>query len=311
MNGGVLDIAEMATVEAARPTPAHDAALGGGRPEWWPDGVALAAAGLALGVALLGPRLLPDTDPLGVDPYALRLGAVSLVLLAAAAGLGRFRAALPVMVGVAAVVLPFVLWSATPWLLGHLGGGDIGYRPAVLIADAAYLVAAFVITLGAARLARASWWRWPRLGFGLLPLLATAATVAVMVLVFLAIPATLLGRVAVPLAVLSRDLPLLGPAYCLQAAAQELAFRGALLRTLERAAPPWMANLGQALLFGLAHIAVQYEGPTDTIVPVTVALGFGLGWVTQRTGSVWPAIVAHAVLEVGQAYGVLPGLYGF
>lgn len=298
----------MDTAEAISTAPAP-LLTRGELPEWWPDAVALAAAGVALGLALLGPRLLPDTDPRGVDPYALRLGAVALVLLGAAVR-GRWRPALPVMVAVAAVVLPFVLWSAGQRLLTWASGEALGFRTQLLVTNAAYAIASLAIVVGAARLARASWWRWPRLGCSRRAVGGAVLTVVLMVLGFLAVPATLVGRLAVPLAVLARDLPLLGPAYCLQAVAQELAFRGALLRTLERAAPPWLANLGQALLFGLAHIAVQYEGPTDSIVPITVALGFGLGWVTQRTGSLWPAIVAHAVLEVGQAYGVLPGLYG-
>ncbi|HEY6379422.1 MAG TPA: type II CAAX endopeptidase family protein [Candidatus Dormibacteraeota bacterium] len=298
----------MTTTAAIRTAPAPPVRRG--RPLWWADFTALSAAGLALGIALLGPRLLPDTDPLGVDPYALRLGAVSLALLAAAALSPRLRPALPVMVAVAAVVLPFVLWSALPWLLVRVSGDALGYRVTTFVQDAAYALATLAIVVAAARLARASWWRWPRLGMSWMSAGAALLTVLAMVLVFLAVPATLVGRIAVPLAALTRDLPLLGPAFMLQAVAQELAFRGALLRTLERAAPFWMANLGQALLFGLAHIAVQYEGPTDTIVPITVALGLALGWVTKRTGSLWPAIVAHAVLEVGQAYGVLPGLYG-
>lgn len=298
----------MSTAEAVRATPSPR--LGRGRPAWWNDFTALTAAGVALGVALLGPRLLPDTDPLGVDPYSLRLGAVSVALLVAAIASVRLRPAVPVLVAVAAVVLPFVLWSVMPWLLGRISGDALGYRSTVLVQDAAYALATLVIVAGAAGLAGASWWRWPRLGASWRALGVAVLTVVLMALVFLAIPATLLGRIAVPLATLTRDLPLLGPAYVLQAVAQELAFRGALLRTLERTAPLWLANLGQAMLFGLAHIAVQYEGPTDTIVPVTVAVGLALGWVTQKTGSLWPAIVAHAVLEVGQAYGVLPGLYG-
>jgi membrane protease YdiL (CAAX protease family) len=44
---------------------------------------------------------------------------------------------------------------------------------------------------------------------------------------------------------------------------------------------------------------------------VTVVLGFVLGWVTQRTGSLWPAIVIHAVGDVAVDAGVMPGLYGF
>lgn len=267
---------------------------------------------------LLGPRFLPDTDPLGVDPYSVRLAAVTVALLALVAAVPRLRPALPVQVAVAAVVLPFVVWQSASWVLdkvaphvpARLGSWLVQGRPAFLLAQVGYLTAAILLCVAGARLAGTSWARWLRLRVDGRAVSATVATVVVMCVAFLAVPATLVGRLAVPLAVLSRDLPLLGPAYVLQAAAQEIAFRGALLRTLERTGPPWAANLGQSLLFGLAHIAVQYEGPTDSIIPVTVVLGLALGWVTQRTGSIWPAVVAHAVLEVGQAYGVLPGLYG-
>lgn len=276
---------------------------------WYPDAVTLLVAGVALGLVLLGPRALPDTDPVGVDPFEVRLGAVSLALLLAGA-VPRLRATLPVSLGVAAVVLPFVLWSASPRIIGRLAGDHITYRPMVLITDIAYLVTTAAIAVVALRISRVSLLGGLRLRVGRWALVASVATVAAMVVVFLAIPATLIGRLAVPLAVLSRDLPYLGPAFVLQAVAQELAFRGLLLSTLERAAPLWLANLGQSLIFGLAHIAVQYEGPVDSIVPITAALGFALGWVTQRTGSIWPAVIAHATIEVGQAYGVLPGLYG-
>src|SRR5450759_2628493 len=109
------------------------------------------------------------------------------------------------------------------------------------------------------------------------------------------LPATLLGRQGIAPVALARDLPLQGPASALQGFAQELQFRGLLLGALDRVAPPWAANLGQAAFFGLAHIAVQYQGPADAFVPVTVALGWLFGWITQKTGSLWPAIIIHAI----------------
>ncbi|HET9052033.1 MAG TPA: type II CAAX endopeptidase family protein [Candidatus Dormibacteraeota bacterium] len=288
---------------------------------WWPDAAALLVAGGALAVALLGPRALPDTDPFGVDPYGLRLAAVTILLLAATAA-RPVRPALPVLIGVAAVVLPFVLWSAANdlWALtvvpaGNWFGRDLslGFRSGVLMQDAAYLAA----TLGAAGVAllasRRSRRAPPALRVASLPPRAVAATgglVVAMAVVTLAIPAQVLGRVALPLARLATDMSLLGPAFALQGAAQEFAFRGVLLGTLERSMPRWLANGGQALLFGLAHVAVMYEGVSASIVPVTVALGFALGWVTQRTGSIWPAVAVHAIVEIGQGYLVLPGLYG-
>lgn len=290
--------------------------------EWWPDAATMLVACAGLGVALLAVRLLPDTDPLGVDPYGVRMAAVTLALLVAALAVPRLRLAVPVLIGVGAVVLPFVLWGSILDLLAdtvqprHLLGlpDHFDYRPGEVVRESVYVAA----TLAAAGVA--VWWarrhgqappRIRLLSFGVRALVATLAVVLGMAVLTLAIPAQVLGRVALPLARLSTELPLLGPAFALQGAAQELAFRGVLLGTLERSMPPWLANAGQALLFGLAHIAIPYEGPAASIVPVTIALGLALGWVTQKTGSIWPAVVAHAVIEVGQAYVVTPGLYGY
>ena len=147
--------------------------------------------------------------------------------------------------------------------------------------------------------------------FGTAAALATVLGIAVFLVVVLLLPATLLGREGIAPLALARDLPLQGPASVLQSFAQELQFRGLLLGALDRVAPPWAANLGQATFFGLAHIAVQYQGPAGAFVPVTIALGWVLGWVTQRTGSLWPAIIIHAVADVAVTVGVIPGLYGY
>jgi membrane protease YdiL (CAAX protease family) len=267
------------------------------------------AATVALGVALLVPRAF--SDPIGVDRYDARLAAVSLVLLGAALWLSRLRDTRAVLIAVAAITAPFCLWEATPRVLGifwpQLGGNE-------RFAWAG--VAQMVLTLGFAALA----WRLlpadrrPLLRLGRFAPLAALAAVGGTVLLLgiaLAVPATLLGRLGFPLVALQRDMPWVAPGNVLQAAAQELEFRGLLMGALERVAPPWMANLGQAVFFGLAHIAVQYEGPAGPFVPVTIALGFLLGWVTQRTGSLWPAIIIHAVADVAVAAAVLPGLYGY
>ncbi len=270
---------------------------------------ALAASAVALGVALLVPRTF--NDPVGVDPYDVRLAAVSLLLLGAALAVRRLRDTRPVLIAVAAITAPFCLWSATPQVLGLIWpglGGDERFGWAG--------VAQTVLTAAFAALALhalAPRWR-PRLRLGHLgrgALLATVAGSLLLLGIALAIPATLLGRLGLPPVALQRDMPWVAPGNVLQALAQELEFRGLLMGSLERVAPPWLANLGQAVFFGLAHIAVQYEGPAGPFVPVTIALGFVLGWVTQRTNSLWPAIVIHAVGDVAVAAAVLPGLYGY
>lgn len=270
--------------------------------------VPLGIAAAALGVALLVPRLY--ADPVGVDPYATRLAAVAVGLLVAAVVLGQADA-LAVLLAVATVAAPFSLWAATPHLAAVVTGDRVVGNGGVLAADVAYVV----LTLGGVVLAR--FWvpapLRPRVRLARLPPRAALAGIgasALLVAVALALPAPLLGREAIQPVAAARDLPLLGPAFALQAMAQEVQFRGLLLGALERGCAPWVANLGQAAFFGLAHVAVQYEGPAGPFVPVTVALGWGLGWLTQRTASVWPAIVVHAVLEVAVAVAVVPGLYG-
>jgi membrane protease YdiL (CAAX protease family) len=65
------------------------------------------------------------------------------------------------------------------------------------------------------------------------------------------------------------------------------------------------------VVFGLAHLAIVYQGPVAPFVPLTMLLGFVLGWVTQKTNSIWPAVVVHGVADVVVTLAVLPGLYGF
>jgi membrane protease YdiL (CAAX protease family) len=269
----------------------------------------MAAVAVALGISLLLPRAFGD--PVSVDPYDVRLAGVSLVLLGAALLVRRLRETRAILLAVAAVTAPFCLWSATPRVLGmlwpQLGGDELfGWSGvAQMVLTAGFVVLAWLVLDPAGR---------PQMRLSRFTT-ATAAVClggsALLIGIALALPATWLGRLGIPPVALARSMPWVAPGDVLQAAAQELEFRGLLMGALERVSRPWVANLGQALFFGLAHIAVQYQGPTGPFVPVTVVLGFVLGWVTQRTGSLWPAIVIHAVGDVAVDAGVMPGLYGF
>ncbi len=289
---------------AAPATPARQP------PPWHGAATALGAGGVALGISLLLPRAF--SDPVSVDPYEARLAGVSLALLGAALLAPRLRDTRAVLLAVASITAPFCLWSATPRVLSVLWpqlGGD------QLFAWAG--VAQTVLTLGFVALA---WWllqpeRRPRMRlrrFTPVTALVCLGGSALLIGIVLALPATWLGRLGIPPTALARTMPWVAPGDVLQAASQELEFRGLLMGALERVtARPWLANLVQALLFGLAHIAVQYQGPAGPFVPVTIVLGFVLGWVTQRTGSLWPAMVIHAVGDVAVDIGVMPGLYGY
>lgn len=68
---------------------------------------------------------------------------------------------------------------------------------------------------------------------------------------------------------------------------EEVAFRGHLASTLHLRHRPAFAVAASALLFGALHL--------DPLrAPSLILLGALYGWLAWRTGSVWPAVVAHA-----------------
>ncbi len=277
---------------------------------WWMPSAALAIAAAALGATLLAPRLF--SDPVGIDPYVLRLTAVALALALVALVWARFAALRPVLLAVAAMTAAFSVFAGGPQWIEDIAGNRFDFNTQVLLASAAeaIITAAFVVL--ALRTSPPALRPLMRLRtMGPAALVATIAGVAVFFLVVMALPATLLGREGIGPVALARDLPMAAPACALQALAQELQFRGMLLGALDRVAPAWAANLGQAAFFGIAHIAVQYQGPAGAFVPVTIVLGLVFGYITQRTGSLWPAIIVHTVADIAVTIGVIPGLYGY
>jgi membrane protease YdiL (CAAX protease family) len=68
---------------------------------------------------------------------------------------------------------------------------------------------------------------------------------------------------------------------------EEVAFRGYLQRTLARSLGPAAAIGLTAVLFGVRHLdLVRF--------PALVLLGAVFGWAAWRSGSIWPAVAAHA-----------------
>lgn len=74
---------------------------------------------------------------------------------------------------------------------------------------------------------------------------------------------------------------------------EELFFRGYLLQGLARGWGRWPAILVSGAIFGAFHVFV--EGLSfERFLPTTL-LGFCLGWICLRTGSVWPGMLVHVL----------------
>ena len=70
--------------------------------------------------------------------------------------------------------------------------------------------------------------------------------------------------------------------------AEEVAFRGYLLSALRTHLPPLAAIAASSVLFAGIHLdPVRF--------PAVLFLGLFLGWLAWRSGSIWPAVAAHAV----------------
>jgi membrane protease YdiL (CAAX protease family) len=70
--------------------------------------------------------------------------------------------------------------------------------------------------------------------------------------------------------------------------AEEIAFRGYLLSAFRTRLPPGAAIAASSVLFAGMHLdPVRF--------PAVLFLGLFLGWLAWRSGSIWPAVAAHAV----------------
>ncbi len=86
---------------------------------------------------------------------------------------------------------------------------------------------------------------------------------------------------------------------------EEVVFRGMLLRGLSVRLGAGGAVFVSALLFALFHANPWQLGPS-------FLLGLLYGWWTVRTGSLWPAILGHALNNATGTlmFSILPGIEG-
>ena len=72
---------------------------------------------------------------------------------------------------------------------------------------------------------------------------------------------------------------------------EEMLFRGPLQMSMLRKAPAWAAIVFTALLFSAIHLDVHG-------FPLRAVLGAMLGFIACRSGSIFPAILAHALYDI-------------
>lgn len=90
-----------------------------------------------------------------------------------------------------------------------------------------------------------------------------------------------------------REFPGFAPLAVTAGICEEVLFRGFVLWVLSHFMPWWAAGLAQAVLFGLGH---AYQGPRGVVLTGVVGLFLmGVVWIS---GSLWAAIVIHALMDL-------------
>lgn len=83
------------------------------------------------------------------------------------------------------------------------------------------------------------------------------------------------------------------------AAGEEIFFRGFLQGWLDARWGVRVAVWGQAVAFLLPHLLLILVDPTLwVLLPLQFLIGLALGVLRWRSGSVWPAVVAHVLTNV-------------
>jgi len=89
---------------------------------------------------------------------------------------------------------------------------------------------------------------------------------------------------------------------------EELLFRGLFLRKLEPFLGAFSSNLLIAILFTLLHVGVDYTADTLMFLAFLLLLGLALGYVTQKTDSIWGSVLIHAGVDIPVVVGLFSTL---
>lgn len=89
---------------------------------------------------------------------------------------------------------------------------------------------------------------------------------------------------------------------------EELLFRGLFLRKLEPFFGKFLSNFLIALVFTVLHKGSTYTSSEYIFLVILTPLALVLGWVMQKTDSVWGSILFHAGMDIPVFLGIFSNL---
>jgi ABC-type Na+ efflux pump permease subunit/membrane protease YdiL (CAAX protease family) len=212
------------------------------------------------------------------------------------------------------LVLLFPAYFVLRWLVGAAGREERLWVQALGTVLLFVLVPLAVAAWGRLRLGEAlslkpgAWAAYPAavlLGLALVPLVlqGLAALESAGLVLLRAEQLRAAGAAAGPW----RDYPLAAVvgAVALIGLAEEVFFRGYLLSAFRTVMRPQVAIVASAVLFGVFHAVSAF----DRMLPSTV-MGLVLGWVCYRSGSLFPAMILHALYDGLSIYAAYLGSQG-
>ena len=89
---------------------------------------------------------------------------------------------------------------------------------------------------------------------------------------------------------------------------EELLFRGLFLRKLEPFFGKFLSNFLIALVFTVLHKGSTYTSSEYIFLIILTPLALVLGWVMQKTDSIWGSILIHAGMDIPVFLGIFSNL---
>ncbi|MCJ7694696.1 MAG: CPBP family intramembrane metalloprotease [Anaerolineaceae bacterium] len=92
------------------------------------------------------------------------------------------------------------------------------------------------------------------------------------------------------------------------AAMEEILFRGLFLRKLEPFFGKFFSNFLIALVFTGIHLGAFYSADERIFIAILFPLALALGYIMQKTDSVWGSILLHAGMDIPIMIGIFSNL---